>query len=59
MSHDDLSAFQGLQLMLREMSNPLDGDSRRPLALQTKGTALCRGEDVHVAPRGSGSDSEP
>ncbi|XP_019133631.2 pleckstrin homology-like domain family B member 1 isoform X8 [Larimichthys crocea] len=27
---------KGLQLMLREMSNPLDGDSRRPLALQTK-----------------------
>lgn len=32
--------LQGLQLVLRDMSNPLDMDPRRQLALQNKGNML-------------------
>nr|XP_046266971.1 pleckstrin homology-like domain family B member 1 isoform X8 [Scatophagus argus] len=35
-AHDKNASTKGLQLMLREMSNPLDMDSRRQLALQSK-----------------------
>ncbi|XP_070699741.1 pleckstrin homology-like domain family B member 1 isoform X7 [Pempheris klunzingeri] len=35
-AHEKNASTKGLQLMLREMSNPLDMDSRRQLALQTK-----------------------
>ncbi|XP_029304045.1 pleckstrin homology-like domain family B member 1 isoform X6 [Cottoperca gobio] len=35
-AHEKHASAKGLQLMLREMSNPLDMDSRRQLALQSK-----------------------
>lgn len=44
-------SLQGLQLVLRDMSNPLDMDPRRQLALQNKGNMLMLSSSVGFAQR--------